>query len=141
MIFKKIQSMQIQNATNSDNTCVEKSHVKHLSRHPKSVKIKHLTTNINKINKVHSRIDDAFSILTVTDNVSKAVLPHFNTKYDMTLHYFQDNFLIASKVIILSKLFVFMTRIDNRTKDNVAIYTLALFVLIFVAGSFPHTPL
>jgi hypothetical protein len=110
----------------------------HSKSHPKAVKIKAelklvIKTKIKKISKVHGKIDDAFSILTVTDNVTNAVIPHISTKYDVTLHYFQDNFLIASKVILLSKVFMFITRMDKDARDNVATVPLFLFIVIFVS--------
>ena len=91
------------------------------------------------VHKFHNKVDEAFNILSLSDSVVNSLIhcvQLHEDKYETTLHHFQTNFSIASKVILLSKIIRYILISKNLVKDTVANYTLYLFLIIFVTEYF-----
>ena len=96
---------------------------------------------VHKAKHIYGNIDDAFNVLSLTDSLTHAIVHQSTTqptsKFDATLSLFQNHFWLASKIVILSKMFYLCTHMGkDSVKDNVATYTVILFGLIFITQNF-----
>jgi hypothetical protein len=118
------------------NMSCSRTHLRvHASTLPPRAKFKRV---IYKAKNIYGNIDDAFSVLNLTDTITHTLVHQVTqSKYETTLSLFQNHFWIASKIVILSKMFYLCTNIGKGSmKDNVATYTIILFSVIFITQNF-----
>lgn len=107
--------------------------IKHTDGPPR-IKIRPLLVNVQK---VHHKVDEAFNILALYGNVVDRVVHDQQVmKYECALHLLQNDFLIASKIMLLSKIVRYVFQFTFQPKDIAANYTLILFFIIFVSENF-----
>lgn len=90
---------------------------------------------MRKVQKIYENVDDAFSVLNLSTTCIQNIIHTQQLQiYEHTLNSYQNNFWIASKLMLLSRIFAMIQRISNNERDVVANYTLILFTIILVSS-------
>jgi hypothetical protein len=98
---------------------------------PRKVRLKQV---VRQVHKTHNHIDEALNIIAINNTLLQSMLHDQNViKYHQALQGVQDNFLIVTKVVMLSRIVKYITEYRNPVSVNVAIYTLISFIIIFAS--------
>lgn len=99
------------------------------------VKFKTVTT---KVRKYHGKIDEALNVMAINGSVLQAIAnSHIQVdKYEHAISLVQTDFLVASKILLLSKMLESILIFKHPTKDTVAIYSSTLLCIIFASDMF-----
>lgn len=97
---------------------------------------------IKKAKTIYSDIDDALNILNMSTIACKHMVHLEQVQmYETSLHATQNNFCVASKFILLSRIASMFVRLSNKKGDAVAYYILILFTFILATqylGNYIH---
>lgn len=93
-------------------------------------------TASKEVRKYHGKIDEALNVMSINGSVLQTLLVngHLHVeKYEHVISLVQNNFLVASKIILLSKIFENILTSKYPTKDTVAIYSSTILYIIFAS--------
>lgn len=105
---------------------VTKPYVKH------KVRFKKLAS---RVATAHERIDDALGVISLNGTILQSVVTdaHNVDKYQHGIQMLQNDFLFASKFMLVSRVIGSLKATDTQKSLNVAIYISLLFLVIFVS--------
>jgi glyoxylate carboligase len=89
---------------------------------------------ITKIQRIYENVDDAFNVLNLSTTCIQNIIHTQQVQFEHMLHIYQNNFWIASKFILLSRIIAMLYRISNNERDVVANYIIILFTIILVSS-------
>jgi hypothetical protein len=99
----------------------------------------HLIQLAVKFKKRYKNLDEAMDIITLNSSVMKVLLEnHDGVKYSKALHIVENDFLIASKILLLCRLAKYIYDFKSQTTTNVATHILTLLLVIFATEQFVH---
>lgn len=86
-------------------------------------------------NKLHDKVDQALNMLSINTSVADFVIHEGHVdKVHHTVQLFQNDFTIATKFILLSKVVLAITSRSKQLKDHAAIYMSLLLAVIFLSN-------
>lgn len=94
--------------------------------------------NVSKeLQKYHSKVDEALNVMSLNSTMLQAITNDTHIqKYQMTIHYVQNDFLIASKILLLSRILDWLLTLKYPTKVTAAVYGTTLLYIIFASEIF-----
>lgn len=88
---------------------------------------------VHKVGTVQTKIDDAISVISINNSLVQTMTSHQADKYQHGIQLIQNDFLLASKFMLLSRVLGSVFAPGDQKKVNVAIYICLLALVFFVS--------
>lgn len=89
------------------------------------------------INKTHNKIDESLNIISVNSTMlTNFIHDHRIISYSNTLQVVQNDFVIATKILLVYRIVKYFIDFKSPASANVAIYTVLSCLFIFASENF-----